>query len=88
MKTQGEIGQRWSRPGAWGGFDFFFKRERVKNLLRADGQERGRWKGKRGEFSREEGGVRGSEPWSWGRRDLSPLSGQAGILKGRCRGSR
>lgn len=40
MKTQGEIGQRWSRPGAWGGFDFFFKWERVKNLLRADGQEK------------------------------------------------
>lgn len=42
MKTQGEIGQRWSGPGAWGGFDFFFKWERVKNLLRADGQEAGK----------------------------------------------
>ena len=45
MQAQGEIGQRWSETGAWGGFDFFFKWERVKNLLRADGQEAG----KRGE---------------------------------------
>ena len=42
MRAQGEIGQRWSGTGAWGGFYLFFKWGRVKNLLRADGQEAGK----------------------------------------------
>lgn len=68
-RNRAEVERDW----AWGGFDFSFKWERVKNLFRADGQEAGKreMQGK-GEFSREEGGAWDSEPWSRGRTGGNP----------------